>query len=272
LCDQHFEGNHQVSKNTDKYYKSLQNIIDDYNHRISKLPMLLKREKAKGRKQGGILRSFTGTLMEDMTENIVNSALIHRVGLHPNRIRIDKSKVKIPISSEYSPVEASETFKQKLATVRYKLYFKASVDKHIWIDNKLVCGIECKTYTENSMLKRILVDFQLLRKLNPQMVPFVFQLENFLGGDYGLCQQHCDGSESTHTILSHFPDVPLRIVTLLNGDRSIHTPFYQQKKPLLIENLDLAANRLLDGLGMGNSNTRESSVIKLKNSLEEAFV
>lgn len=256
----------------DAYYKCLQDIVDDYKTRINELPLLVSGGKINGRKHGGILRSFTGKLTEDITENLVKAALIHRVGLHPSRVRIDKTKIRIPMCQNYFPLEASESFKKSLANQSNKMYFSASVDKHVWIDNELRCGIECKTYTENAMLKRILVDFQLLRSINPNMVPFLFQLENFLGGDYGSCQWPCNGSESTHTLMSYFPEVPLRIVTLLEGDRSVQTPFYEQNKPLLIERLDRAASRLLDGLGMGTYDTNGKPVIEPKeNTLEGLF-
>lgn len=236
-----------------EYEKSLLSIIDDYNARIDGLSSMVKQEKRKGRKIGGVLRSFTGKMTEDITESLVLAALIHRAGIHPSRIAIDKKRVRIPIVENYTPIETNENFKQTFSSIRNSIYFGASVDKHIWIDGELRCGIECKAYAENAMLKRILVDFQLLRTVYPSMVPFLFQLENFLGGDYGKCEQYCYGSDSTHTLLSHFSDIPLRIVTLLEGDRVVDKPFYYDPKPLLYSNLDNAACRILRSLGMENN-------------------
>lgn len=99
-------------------------------------------------------------------------------------------------------------------------------------------GIECKAYTENAMLKRILVDFHLLKTLHPNISCYLFQLESQLGGDYSALPETLLGSKSTHSIMSYFESVNLNIVTLLKGERDINQPIHKNFKPLEEENLN----------------------------------
>jgi hypothetical protein len=57
-------------------------------------------------------------------------------------------------------------------------------DVHVQVDGKFKIAIECKAYTENAMLKRILVDFTLFKQVYPDLAFVLFQLESQLGGDY----------------------------------------------------------------------------------------
>ena len=59
--------------------------------------------------------------------------------------------------------------------------YKLSVDKQVFIDEEFVLGIECKSYTENAMLKRVLVDFKLLKTRFSRLKCYLFQLESQLG-------------------------------------------------------------------------------------------
>ncbi len=34
-------------------------------------------------------------------------------------------------------------------------YYSLSVDKQVYVDGNFIIGVECKSYTENAMLKRI---------------------------------------------------------------------------------------------------------------------
>jgi len=50
----------------------------------------------------------------------------------------------------------------------------------------LELSVECKSYTEVAMYKRVLIDASMLKKAVPTINAFfIVQLENFLGGDYG---------------------------------------------------------------------------------------
>ena len=101
-------------------------------------------------------------------------------------------------------------------------------------------GIECKSYTENAMLKHILVDSRLLKSLHPALVCCLLQLESMLGGSYSdpLANPQV-GSPSTHTLMSHFLEVDLNIITLLEGERRVEQPIHQLEyfKELTLEML-----------------------------------
>ena len=67
----------------------------------------------------------------------------------------------------------------------------------------------------------------------------LLQLESQLTGDYNAPDQEITyGSYPTHTLMSHFPDVELIIVTLLKGERNIEKPIHKYYKPLQPEILD----------------------------------
>lgn len=108
-------------------------------------------------------------------------------------------------------------------------------------------GVECKSYAEMAMLKRILVDFWLLKLLHPNLVCCLLQLESMLGGDYSepLAYPHISGT-SAHTVMSYFPDIDLHIITLLEGDRKVNRPIHRAEyfKELIPDSVDNAINRL----------------------------
>lgn len=98
--------------------------------------------------------------------------------------------------------------------------------------------MECKAYTENAMLKRILVDFTLFKQVFRNLAFVLFQLESQLGGDYSTADFVKYGSPSTHTLLSYF-DIDLNIITLLEGERKVDKPIHKPEfyKPLRTESL-----------------------------------
>jgi hypothetical protein len=102
-------------------------------------------------------------------------------------------------------------------------------------------AMECKAYTENAMLKRVLVDFTLLKSLYPTIKFILLQLESQLGGDYSLLNDITYGSPSTHTLLSFF-DIDLHIITLLKGERKVDRPIHKPEffKPLTRKSLEKA--------------------------------
>jgi hypothetical protein len=122
-------------------------------------------------------------------------------------------------------------------------------DVLVLIDDAPVVEIECKAYTENAMLKRILVDATLTKQRYPHMKFVLFQLESQLGGDFSELREKTLGSPSTHTLLSYF-DVDLHIVTLLKGERKVDQPIHKKRffKPLTKQNLELAITHLVDVL------------------------
>lgn len=106
-------------------------------------------------------------------------------------------------------------------------------DVHVYIDGKFVMAVECKSYTENAMLKRILVDFTLLREVCTEQDYVLVQLESQLGGDYSELGEKTYGSYPTHSLLSFF-EIDLDIITLLRGERKVKEPIHDPRfyKPL----------------------------------------
>jgi len=104
-----------------------------------------------------------------------------------------------------------------------------------------IIGVECKAYTENAMLKRVLVDCSLFKSIYPNMSYVLFQLESQLGGDFSELKPVTFGSPSTHTIFSYF-NIDLNVITLLKGERKVDKPIHKQEffKPLTKENLEHA--------------------------------
>ena len=116
--------------------------------------------------------------------------------------------------------------------------FNAQVDVHVEIRGKFVLGIECKAYTENAMLKRILVDFTLLKSIYPKLKCGLIQFESQLTGDYSdIYKEIIYGSHSSHTLMSYF-DVDLTIMTLLPGERHVDRPIH---KPEFFKDLEIVA-------------------------------
>lgn len=115
----------------------------------------------------------------------------------------------------------------------------------------MVMGIECKAYTENAMLKRILVDFTLLKTMVPECNCVLLQLESQLTGDYSSPNKTIIyGSHSTHTLLSYF-DIDLNILTLLEGERKVDKPIHKSNyfkildKSILEKQINILSNILL---------------------------
>jgi len=97
------------------------------------------------------------------------------------------------------------------------------------------------------MLKRILVDFTLLKQVYPDLTFVLFQLESQLGGDYSSPNHIKHGSPSTHTLLSYF-DIDLNIITLLEGERKVDKPIHKPEyyKALRKESLLTALKVLMN--------------------------
>jgi hypothetical protein len=201
------------------------------------------------RAYGGVIRSVKGKLQEYLTQEIVKMAW-DNVGGKPERLAIDSKKYKVPIRGDYVARLKNEEIKRYILSNIKDYYFPLSVDKQIYIDKKLVIGIECKAYTENAMLKRILVDFTLLKTLFPNMSCYLFQLESQLGGDYSYLRDLTFGSPSSHTLLSYFPTVNLSIFTFLKGERKVDKPIHKNGyfKPLEKKQIERAVEILSEDL------------------------
>lgn len=170
---------------------------------------------------GGILRSLKGAFVETMAEEMVLLAW-KNIGGQPSRIQINKTKH--PIGDGKGNV------------------YKLSQDKGAYIDNEFVLSIECKAYAEVAMYKRILVDAFLLKKYFPKLKFCLFQLESMLGGDYSTAVHHPNGSPSVKVLEHYFPNLDIKIITMLDGERNIKSEIHKKQfyKPLRRERLDYA--------------------------------
>lgn len=218
-------------------------LLDLYNRIVGGVEGQATDEELRA--YGGVVRSVKGKLVEDMAQDIIRLAW-KEAGGDAERLSIGNQKTyQIKIQRNYIKRLPSEV-KAYVKALKPRQMYRAQVDNHIFVDNKFMLGIECKTYTENAMLKRILVDFQLLKSLHPELICCLLQLESMLGGTLSkplLIPQL--GSPSSHTIMSYFPTVDLKIITLLEGERDVNRPIHKKEffKELHPEHLDNAINQ-----------------------------
>lgn len=220
---------------------ALEQIVQDYNSVVKVIDK--DATEQENRAYGGIIRAVKGKLQEHISEEIVKIAWANLGGKAEN-LEINSKKIKIPIKESYIQNLTNKEVKQYIIQNKKDYYCGISVDKHIFINNKFVIGIECKAYTENAMLKRILADFYLLKTVYPQLSCYLFQLESQLGGDYSALPKLIFGSKPTHSIMSYFEKVDLRIITLLKGERNIEKPIHKYFKPLEKEILEKAVKTM----------------------------
>lgn len=185
-----------------------------------------------GRAYGGIIRAGKGKMVESIAAEIVKLAW-EELRQKPERLIVDKKKLKLPIEKDYVEKIKNIEVKQYILDNIDKYNFPLGVDLHVFIDKKFILAMECKAYTENAMIKRILVDFSLFHEIFPKADFILFQLESQLGGDYSELKNITFGSPSTHTLLSYF-DINLNIITLLRGERKVDRPIHKKQyyKPL----------------------------------------
>jgi hypothetical protein len=194
------------------------------------------------RAYGGIVRAGKGALVESMARNLVKIAWAD-MEQPEERLSFIRKSIPIPLKPDYiEKIRNPEVAKWVRENIQ-EFHYGIKTDVHINIDGHFVCGVECKAYSENAMMKRILVDFTLLRQVKPELACVLFQLESQLTGDYSqVTKPLIFGSKSTHTLLSYF-DVDLHIITLLDGERKVDAPIHKPKfyKELKFEALEKAA-------------------------------
>lgn len=219
----------------------IQEIIDAYDVLVKGINQTALNN-VEGRAYGGIIRAGKGELVESIAKTLIGIAW-KRLKQPENRLVVRRKEVTIKIKDEYIKKLKNEQIKNYITQNLGRYVYQYNPDVSVWVDGKFVIAIECKAYTENAMLKRILVDFTLIKQLSPNIVPVLFQLESQLGGDYSTLNTITYGSPSTHTILSNF-GIDLNIVTLLKGDRRVDRPIHKKEfyKPLTRESLENAIN------------------------------
>jgi len=217
-----------------RIYESVVKVVDDD----------ARNEENEGdRAYGGIVRSVKGKLQEFLTEEIIKIAW-QKAGGDINKIDINSKKQKIPIQKDYVRRIKDKEIRNYILSNIKEYFYGISVDKQVFHNDKLIVGIECKAYTENAMIKRILVDFSLLKTIYPDLECYLFQLESQLGGDYSELNTVTYGSKSTHTLMSYFSNIELHILTFIKGERRVDKPIHKFFKPIERKQIEKAIKLL----------------------------
>lgn len=204
-------------------------MLASYNDMMSSINEAAQTQSKRA--YGGFVRGVKGKWWEALTHSLILLAWKELNGKRKD-LEIQGRKIKIPIRQSYLSMIEQEDVKAHIENKPH--FFMASVDKHVYVKGAFVMGIECKNYTENAMLKRIMLDFMMLRSQYPNLKCALFQLESQLGGDHSELNEITLGSKSSHTIMSLF-DFPLQIVTFLKGERKVDQPIH---KPGFYKQLD----------------------------------
>jgi len=223
-------------------------VIKAYNHLMMGIEADAQLEQ-NNRAYGGIIRSGKGLLVESITQTIIRHAW-EDLGGHPSRINFEKDIRKLKVKESFIRNSLNPYLQSDYQQNPQKYFYRLKADVHCNIDGHLALAVECKAYTENAMIKRILVDFTLIKTAWPNVACFLLQLESQLGGDYGeIKSTKRIGSASTNTLISYF-DIDLKILTLLEGERKVNKPIHKPMyfKPLTRESLLLAVTDLQTSL------------------------
>jgi hypothetical protein len=228
----------------------LKDLIETYERATKVMEHGAKKAiREEGRAYGGFIRSQKGQLQEFITTELIGISWVNELKKAPGRLVINSEKIQIPIRHDYIIKIANKTVRDYIFQNIRRFYYGLSVDRHVFVDGTFIMGIECKAYAENAMLKRILVDFHLLKTKTPDLICYLFQLESQLGGDYSILVKEPKGSFSSHSLMSYFQNVDLQIITLLPGERKVERPINKPDffKPLPLERLENAVDHLVNG-------------------------
>ena len=217
--------------------KDIDSLVSYYEEIIQNL----QKEESQGQ-----IRAKKGDLVTVLARGVVRLAW-HELNFQEDDLTFRSSyKVELNIQDEYIKKLAEEIkidIKKNLNKYKYKL----KIDVPVFYNNNLFVAIECKAYAENAMLKRVLLDAEIVRRNYPNIKNVLFQLENQMGGDYSNINKSLHlGSGSSHALMSFFPKVKLHVITLLEGERKINEPIHQKKyyKPLTKESVERAVNTM----------------------------
>ena len=224
-------------ENANKHVQELKNYYDN----------LLKRLEDDAhdsdRAYGGYVRAFKGELVEYLARELVTIAWVDVLNQDINRMRITKEKMPVLLTNKYGFLDKikNQDVKDYLTNNIDSQKYNFGTDAQVFIDNKLVLPIECKAYTENAMIKRILFDADLMKEVAGCKTYYLLQLESQLGGDYSQLNDITYGSPSTNALMSHV-DINLEIITLLKGERKVDEPIHKPEyfKELKINQLEKA--------------------------------
>jgi hypothetical protein len=227
--------------------RKLNTLIAVYNKLVKGIDD--EANMSQDRAYGGIIRSGKGKLVEKIASNLVEIAWVDVLNQKLSRMEINKKKIPIGIKDDYIERISNPEVRDYVASHKDDLIYKFGTDVQVYIDQRLVLPIECKAYTENAMLKRILFDAKLMKESMGINTYYLVQLESQLGGDYCKLNDVTYGSPATHALLSHV-DVDLKIITLLKGERMVDRPIHKTEffKELEMIQLKKAVNLFVNDL------------------------
>jgi hypothetical protein len=226
---------------------SIEEIIKAYEILIKGIESYAIEEE--DRAYGGVIRAGKGKLVESIAQHMVEIAW-EKLNGDPEKLSFHKQTIKIPINKQYIEKIKDKEIQSYIYSNIDDYYYRLKSEINVLIDNNLVMVIECKAYTENAMLKRILVDFTLLRSVVNDLICVLVQLESQLTGDYSNpTNDIIYGSRPSHTLMSYF-DVDLNIITLLEGERKVDEPIHDSDyyKELKRNSLIRASDRFKEKL------------------------
>ena len=190
-------------------------------------------EQSEDRALGGVLRAEKGNLVEILAGEMVKIAWVKVLKEPLIRLTIDKKKTEITMKEGYVDTLEDEVLKNHLIKNKDKYSYKFGTDVQVRIDGNMALAIECKSYTENAMMKRIIFDANLMHEAFRVKKYYLLQLESQLGGDYSSLATPTFGSPATNVLLSR-SNVPIVIITLVKGERKVKMPIHNPKyyKPI----------------------------------------
>ena len=112
----------------------------------------------------GQIRGKKGALVEADRQRPCSSCLGEDWGHKLSELELKNNKYSIPLLDldKYLKRLPDQGIREHIVEHRENYVYKLGCDVQCYYKNKFLLAIECKTYTENAMLKRVLVDSFLL--------------------------------------------------------------------------------------------------------------
>lgn len=181
-------------------------------------------------KNPGLIRSKKGKLVEETARRIVKAAWVACLGQSGERLEQNKKKKAMRMLDweKYLKRYDDTTIKDKIKSKKSSIKYDFGTDDHVYIDGKFVLAIECKSYTESAMLKRIIYDRKMLHEYSPETDYILLQFESALGGDFEFCSNSTFGSNQYHVFMSR-EKTNIDVITLLEGRRRSGQPIHKRE-------------------------------------------
>ena len=232
------------SKNNKEKIKKLKHEIDKI---LSGIEDKVSKIKSKtSRKSGGIKRQIKGNITEKIYSKIINFA-------------IKETKIKCKLINRYSELPIELKSPEKLKTMKkyeednnlkftneekLKGYFHI-YDAYIIYKNKIIMVIEYKSYLENAMLKRCLVDATLTQLTDRKIKYCLCMLET------QVRQINRDIGYNSHSLKSFFYEhfeTNIDMLLLLDESRKINKDIGEKVnlKEVNYEKLEKATNYFIN--------------------------